>query len=55
MSFRENLRRGRSHLITAAMLLATGLVVISIEDKELASKVGDRQALEHRQDVPARH
>jgi hypothetical protein len=40
MSFRENLRRGRSHLLTAAVLLATGLVVVSIEDKQLASEVG---------------
>jgi hypothetical protein len=40
MSLRENLRRGRSHLITAAVLLATGLVVIGIEDSTLEREVG---------------
>jgi hypothetical protein len=40
MSLRENLRRGRSHLITAAVLLATGLVVVAIEDSTLESEVG---------------
>ena len=42
MSLRENLRRGRSHLITAAVLLATGLVVIGIEDSTLESEVGSK-------------
>jgi len=40
MSFRENLRKGRSHLIIAAVLLVAGTIVVSIEDKALQRETG---------------
>jgi hypothetical protein len=53
MSLRENLRRGRTHLITAAVLLATGLIVIGVEDDKLAREVGSGQPAGPRQDQAA--
>jgi hypothetical protein len=38
MSFRTNLRRARSHLITAAVLLLAGAVIVRIEDRDLGRK-----------------
>lgn len=40
MSFRENLRRGRSHLIIAAVLIVAGAVVVTIEDRNLKRETG---------------
>lgn len=35
MSWRDNLRKGRSHLITVAILLAASSVIVRIEDATL--------------------
>jgi hypothetical protein len=40
MSFRENLRRARSHLITAAILIIASAVIVHIEDRNLRREVG---------------
>lgn len=40
MSFRENLRRGRSHLITAVVLIVAGVVIVNIEDRNLQRAAG---------------
>jgi hypothetical protein len=40
MSFRRNLRRARSHLITIAVLLVAGAVIVQIEDDNLAREIG---------------
>ena len=40
MSIRENLRRGRSHLIIAAVLIIAGAIVVSIEDQTLHDEAG---------------
>ncbi len=40
MSFRENLRRGRSHVIFAIVLLAAAWVVLKLEDRELNAAPG---------------
>lgn len=40
MSFRENLRRGRSHLITAIILIVASIVIVRIEDRNLQREIG---------------
>jgi hypothetical protein len=40
LSFRENLRRGRSHLLIVVVMLITAAVVVSIEDENLARETG---------------
>ncbi|WP_054946728.1 hypothetical protein [Novosphingobium sp. KN65.2] len=40
MSIRENLRRGRSHIITAVVLIVAGALVVQIEDRNLQREAG---------------
>ena len=40
MSFRNNLRRARSHLITIAVLLTAGAIIVGIEDRNLSRETG---------------
>jgi len=40
MSFRENLRRARSHLITVAALIVASAVIVHIEDRNLQREMG---------------
>ena len=40
MKFRENLRRGRSHLLVVFVMIVTAAIVISIEDENLANETG---------------
>ena len=40
MSFRENLRRARSHIIIVIVLLVGGAIVVSIEDRDLSREAG---------------
>jgi hypothetical protein len=44
MSFRENLRRGRSHVIFAIALLVATWIVLKLEDRELNSAPGKAAA-----------
>ncbi|GFM30073.1 MULTISPECIES: hypothetical protein [unclassified Novosphingobium] len=41
MSIRENLRRGRSHIITAIVLIVAGALVVHIEDRNLQRESGE--------------
>lgn len=50
MSFREGLRKGRSHLIFATILAVAGTLVVSIEDDHLEQETGGRPAA--RAEVP---
>ncbi|MCJ2188116.1 hypothetical protein [Novosphingobium beihaiensis] len=40
MSFRENLRRGRSHLIIALIMIVAGVIIVNIEDRTLQEEAG---------------
>jgi len=40
VSIRENLRKGRSHLIIAAILIIAGTIVVRIEDRTLQTEAG---------------
>lgn len=40
MTFGEKLRRGRSHLLIIAIMIVTAIVVVSIEDENLANEAG---------------
>ncbi|MGE0669144.1 MAG: hypothetical protein AB7O49_21530 [Sphingomonadales bacterium] len=42
MSFRENLRRGRSHIIFALVLLVATWIVLKLEDRDLNAVPGQR-------------
>lgn len=44
MSFREGLRKGRSHLIFATILAVAGTLVVHIEDDHLEQETGRRPA-----------
>lgn len=44
MSFREGLRKGRSHLIFATILAFAGTLVVRIEDDHLEQETGRRPA-----------
>ncbi|MFY9350216.1 MAG: SPOR domain-containing protein [Sphingobium sp.] len=44
MSFREGLRKGRSHLIFATILAVAGTLVVRIEDDHLEQETGRRPA-----------
>jgi hypothetical protein len=55
MSFGENLRRGRSHLITIAVLLIAGAAVVHIEDRELSGAIDRNTPPEPRRADPPPH
>jgi hypothetical protein len=40
MRFREKLRRGRSHLLIALLMIVTAAIVVRIEDENLADEAG---------------
>jgi hypothetical protein len=40
MSFRENLRRGRSHLLLVVVMIVTAAFVVATEDENLARETG---------------
>lgn len=50
MSWRSNLRKGRSHLITVAILLIASTIIVKIEDSALQREAGKRPP-EHRLDA----
>ncbi|MFC0303918.1 hypothetical protein [Rhizorhabdus histidinilytica] len=53
MSWRDNLRKGRSHLITVAILLVASSVIVRIEDSALQREAHKPQP--RNQMVPLRH
>lgn len=40
MSWRRNLRKGRSHLIFCVILIVAGTIVVRMEDKALTRETG---------------
>lgn len=40
MKFSEKLRRGRSHLLIVALMIATAILVVNLEDDALTAKTG---------------
>lgn len=40
MTFRKNLLRARSHLVTVAVLLIAGTIIVRVEDRDLARETG---------------
>ena len=53
MTFRENLRRARSHLIIVVIMLVAGYFVVRIEDRNLEQEIG-KPAPQHLPEMPAR-
>ena len=51
MTFREKLRRGRSHLLLVVLMAITAAIVVNIEDDNLAEETG-KPIPDHRPTIP---
>lgn len=40
MTFREKLRRGRSHILLVVIVIVVSVIVVNLEDDTLASETG---------------
>jgi len=40
MSFRENVRRARSHILISVVLIVAGTIIVNIEDRNLSRETG---------------